>query len=313
MYDWMGRDIHYLRLSLTQRCNLRCVYCREESDVCESGQELTLEQVTELMQAFVAVGITRVRLTGGEPLMRRDLEKIVQRVASFPQVQDLSMTTNAQGLADRISGLHSLGLQRVNISLDSLNAQRYRDMTRGGDFQQVWKGIEAALKQGMQVKLNTVLIRGQNDREVDDFIRLAEQYPISVRFIEQMPFGAPTRAGQRILNRDILTRHPELYPVEPYHVSQPSQDYCADGFAGRVGFISPISHQFCSECNRIRLTSEGKLRLCLGHEAEIDVRPFLNGDTKRLKAVIRDAIYHKPQAHAFASVCPSHTMNQIGG
>lgn len=315
MRDWMGRNIHYLRMSLTERCNLKCIYCREENAFCKGKQELTLDHLTKLMQAFTALGITRVRLTGGEPLVRWDLEQIVQMISTFSQIQDLSMTTNAQGLADRVGELHRLGLQRINISLDSLNAQRYHSMTRGGNFQRAWEGIEAVMNQGMQLKINTVLIQGQNDGEIDDFIRLAEKYPLDVRFIELMPFSAlGTKKEQRVLNSTILECHPELRPVEPRYRSQPSEDYRADGFAGRVGFISPISHKFCSSCNRVRLTSDGRLRMCLGHDGETDLRPWLDADSEQLMGIMQHAIYYKPEAHAFESdYYAMRAMNQIGG
>lgn len=315
MLDWMGRDIHYLRISLTERCNLKCIYCREETAFCKARDELTLDDLTKLMRSFIALGIRRVRLTGGEPLIRKDLEQIVQMIAGFPQIYDLSMTTNAQGLADRIVPLHRLGLQRINISLDSLDPVRYRSMTRGGDFREVMRSIDAALKQGMQVKINAVLVRGENDDEADDFIRLAREYPIDVRFIELMPFSAlGTQDKQRVLNSEILTRHPELYAVPPRDRSQPSEDYCAEGFAGRIGFISPISHKFCGNCSRVRLTSDGKLRMCLGNDKETDIRPWLYTGEEQLTQVLRDAIYHKPAAHVFESnIRAARTMNQIGG
>lgn len=315
MRDAMGRDLHYLRISLTERCNLKCIYCREENALCEAKHELTLHDLEKLMQVFTALGITRVRLTGGEPLVRKDLEQIVQMVSSFSQVYDLSMTTNAQGLAERAAELHRFGLKRINISLDSLNAERYCNMTRGGDLNQVWRGIETAMAHGMQVKVNVVLVCGQNDSEIDDFIQLAKEYPIDVRFIELMPFSVlGTQQEQRVLNRDILACHPELYPVHPRYVSQPSEDYQAKGFAGRVGFISPISHKFCRDCSRVRLTSDGKLRMCLGYDEETDLLPWLHSDLEQLTFVVRNAMYHKPEAHNFESDhCALRAMNRIGG
>lgn len=313
MRDWMGRDLHYLRVSLTERCNLKCIYCREENAHCKAKKELSLEEFTRLMQVFVALGVTKVRLTGGEPLVRRDLEQIVRMTAGFPQIRDISMTTNAQGLADRLSALHAAGLRRINISLDSLDPARYRRMTRGGDLSEVYKGMEAAARENMPVKRNVVLVRGENDQEIDRFIALARAYPIDVRFIELMPFSAlGTRDDRRVPGQEILERHPELHPVAPHDVSQPSQDYQADGFAGRVGLINPISHKFCADCNRIRLTSDGKLRMCLGDDHETDLRPWMND--RRLAQVIRDAVYHKPEGHCFAhSYHAARTMNQIGG
>ena len=180
MRDWMGRNLHYLRLSLTERCNLKCIYCREETDFCKAKQELNLRELTQLMNVMVRLGVTKVRLTGGEPLVRKDLEQIIHMVSGYTQIQDLSMTTNAQGLCDRIQQLHQAGLQRVNISMDSLDQERYRRMTRGGDLQQVLNGIDAALREDMQVKINVVLVRSENDNEIDDFIALAKEYPVDV-------------------------------------------------------------------------------------------------------------------------------------
>ena len=315
MRDWMGRDIHYLRISLTERCNLRCIYCREEAADCTAQEELTIDELQRLMRAFTALGIRRVRLTGGEPLLRGDLEQVVSLIAGFPQIDDLSLTTNAQGLAGRIAQLHRLGLQRVNISLDSLDPARYRSMTRGGTLELTLRGIEQALVCGMQVKLNAVLIRGKNDNEVEDFIQLAKENPIDVRFIELMPFSAlGTQNDQRVLGSEILARHPELSAVPPRDPTQPAANYQAEGFRGRVGFISPISHKFCCNCSRVRLTSDGKLRMCLGDDRETDLRPWLHTDEQQLLQVMRDAIYRKPEAHTFeANRCAARAMNQIGG
>ena len=315
MRDWMGRDLHYLRMSLTERCNLKCIYCREENEYCQIKQELSLPELTRLMGIFTMLGVTKVRLTGGEPLVRKDLEQIIHMVAGFTQIRDLSMTTNAQGLADRIAGLHAAGLGRINISLDSLDAERYRRMTRGGDLKQVLDGMNAAVCRQMGIKINVVLVRGENDGEIEDFIALAREYPVDVRFIELMPFSAlGTQEDRRVPGGEILARHAELYPVAARYVSQPSEDYQADGFAGRVGFINPISHKFCRDCNRIRLTSDGKLRMCLGDDRETDLRPWLHAQGDQLFRVMREAIFHKPEGHCFTEQYRAErAMNQIGG
>lgn len=315
MRDWMGRDLHYLRISLTERCNLKCIYCREENGHCQAGQELSLPELTRLMGIFTALGITKVRLTGGEPLVRKDLEQIVRMAAGFAQIRDLSMTTNAQGLAERIPGLHAAGLGRINISLDSLDAARYRRMTRGGDLKQVLDGMDAAMRERMGIKLNVVLVRGENDSEIEDFIALAREYPVDVRFIELMPFSAlGTQDDRRVPGGEILARHPEMYPVGARYASQPSEDYRADGFAGRIGFINPISHKFCRDCNRVRLTSDGKLRMCLGDDRETDLRPWLHAQGDQLCHVMRAAMFRKPEGHCFtAQYHAQRAMNQIGG
>ena len=315
MRDWMGRDIHYLRISLTERCNLKCIYCREETEYCQAKQELSLMELTRLMRVFVELGITKVRLTGGEPLVRKDLEQIVRMVASFPEIRDLSITTNAQGLAERLPALRRAGLQRVNISLDSLDAARYRCMTRGGDLNKVINSIQAAVREKMMVKINVVLVRGENDTEIGDFIALSRDYPIDVRFIELMPFSTLGTADERrVPGEEILAQYPFLHPAAARDPSQPAQDYSGNGFAGHVGLINPISHKFCSKCSRARLTSDGKLRMCLGQDEETDLRPWLYGSEEHLIQVIRDAIYHKPQAHGFCSTYhAARAMNQIGG
>lgn len=315
MRDWMGRDLYYLRLSLTERCNLKCIYCRDGNESCNAKEELALPELARLLHEFVALGVTKVRLTGGEPLVRQDLEQIVKLVADLPQITDLSMTTNAQSLAERLHGLCMSGLRRVNISLDSLNPERYERMTRGGSLRQTLMGLEAAVQAKMDVKINTVLISGENDVEIDDFIALARNYPVDVRFIELMPFSTLGMEGsRRISGEEVLARHPELSPVPARYGSQPSQDYQAKGFVGRVGLINPISHKFCSQCSRIRLTSDGKLRMCLGDDHETDLRPFLAADDARLHQVMYEAIYQKPETHCFSQhYHAARTMNQIGG
>lgn len=314
MIDQYGRDIHYLRLSLTERCNLKCIYCRDENEHCKGRDELKAADYERLIPAFVRLGIRKVRLTGGEPLVRRDLTRIIELLAQYPEIEDICMTTNAQGLSERLPELRNAGLGRINISMDSLQEERYRTMTRGGDLNSVMKGIDAALEAGLPVKVNAVLIRGENEPEADDFIRLAKERPIDVRFIELMPFGVLGEKGdRRVLNQEILSRHPELYPVPARYPSQSSEDYSGDGFLGRVGFISPISHKFCADCNRVRLTSDGKLRLCLGNDREIDLKPYLT-DEDRLFDVIKNAVFSKPASHSFEqSFHAARRMNQIGG
>lgn len=315
MRDWMGRDLTYLRLSLTERCNLKCIYCREENEFCKGRHELTLPELEQLVAVFIELGITKIRLTGGEPLVRRDLEEIISMISQYPQVHDLSMTTNAQGLEDRVGALHRAGLKRVNISMDSLDPERYRRMTRGGDLHQVLRGIEAALREEMLVKINAVLVRGENDVEVDSFLTFARELPVDVRFIELMPFSdVGGRRDRRVLGSEILRVHPELHAITPRAINQPSEDYTAEGFRGRIGFINPVSHKFCKYCNRIRLTSDGKLRMCLGHDEETDLRTYLQTHSEQLFSVIRDAMFHKPEKHSFEeNYRANRTMNQIGG
>lgn len=316
MLDKFGREIDYLRLSVTERCNLRCIYCRDGNDCFTAQNELTAEEISRIMRQMVALGIQKVRVTGGEPLMRQDLEDIIADIARYPQVHDICMTTNAQGLEARISELHRAGLSRLNISLDSLCKERYSKMTRGGRLSDVLTGIDAALSCGMSlIKINTVLVRGVNDGEIDDFISLARDYPVDVRFIELMPIGRLGEDGtRRITSAEVLAAHPELQRLTPRSPCQPSEDYAGERFLGRVGFISPVSHKFCAVCNRIRLTSDGHLRMCLGDNAETDLKPALAKSDAALHAQICEAIGSKPKGHQFEAMFHSlRAMNRIGG
>ncbi|MDY3619513.1 GTP 3',8-cyclase MoaA [Agathobaculum sp.] len=316
MLDQFGREIDYLRLSVTERCNLRCIYCREGNDCFTAENELSAKEISRIVEQMVALGVRKVRVTGGEPLVRSDLEQIVADIARHPEVADLCMTTNAQGLENRVADLRCAGLGRLNISLDSLCKERYSKMTRGGHLGDVLGGIDAALACGMGlIKVNTVLVRGENDSEIGDFIRLAKEYPIDVRFIELMPIGRLGEDGtRRIPSAEVLEAYPELRPVAPRSPCQPSEDFAGEGFRGRVGFISPVSHKFCGVCNRVRLTSDGHLRMCLGDNAETDLRPALERSDEMLFETIREAVWKKPRGHHFETLFHSlRAMNRIGG
>ncbi len=316
MRDQFGREINYLRLSITERCNLRCIYCRESNDCFTTENELTAAEISRIVAQMIALGVNKVRVTGGEPLVRKDLEDIISDIARHDEIKDLCMTTNAQGLENRVMNLRRAGLQRLNISLDSLCKERYSKMTRGGHLSDVLAGVEASIACGMKcVKINTVLVRGINDSEIDDFIRLAKDYPLDVRFIELMPIGRLGEdAGRRITSGEVLENHPELIRVAPRSQNQPSEDYAGEGFRGRVGFISPVSHKFCTDCNRVRLTSDGHIRMCLGCNEETDLRMELTQPDDVLRESIRNAIFHKPCSHAFETMFHSQrAMNRIGG
>lgn len=316
MRDQFGREINYLRLSITERCNLRCIYCRESNDCFTTENELTAAEISRIVAQMIALGVNKVRVTGGEPLVRKDLEDIISDIARHDEIKDLCMTTNAQGLENRVMNLRRAGLQRLNISLDSLCKERYSKMTRGGHLSDVLAGVEASIACGMKcVKINTVLVRGINDSEIDDFIRLAKDYPLDVRFIELMPIGRLGEdAGRRITSGEVLENHQELIRVAPRSQNQPSEDYAGEGFRGRVGFISPVSHKFCTDCNRVRLTSDGHIRMCLGCNEETDLRMELTQPDDVLRESIRNAIFHKPCSHAFETMFHSQrAMNRIGG
>jgi len=313
--DAFGREIDYLRLSLTERCTLRCTYCRVDEGVCPKSQELSSEEFIQLAEAAVELGITRIRLTGGEPLLRKDILQIVRGISRLPGLRDLSMTTNAQMLAEIASDLKAAGLDRLNISMDTLKPDLFKELT-GGSLQKVLDGIQAAIAAGFDpIKINVVLMRGVNDNEVDDFIGLTGKYKVDVRFIEYMPIGNGNGSGRlRLNNQELITARPWLKPVPPRFKGQPSSDYTYEGALGRVGFISPISHRFCSDCNRIRIMSDGSLRTCLGKDAEIPLREALNNGKDALKQAISQAIIQKPARHSFdQEVLEGRNMSRIGG
>lgn len=315
MIDQYNREITYLRLSLTERCQLRCTYCRAEEGACPKAEELSAEDFARIVRVMTHLGINKVRLTGGEPMLRKDILEIVSRVGSVPGLNDLSMTTNAQMLPGKAAALKAAGLRRLNISLDSLKPDVFREMT-GGDLQLVLNGIDEAIEVGLvPLKINVVVVAGMNDGEVDDFIALTREHPLDVRFIELMPIGDQGRnTERRISNQDLLRERPYLQALPPRYPGQPSADYQVPGYRGRVGFISPISHQFCADCNRIRVMSDGMLRPCLGVDSQISLKEALRGDDEGLLELIRKVIFEKPVGHAFQTCSGSaRNMSRIGG
>ncbi len=315
MRDTFGRKIDYLRLSLTERCTLRCTYCRADEGYCPRSRELSAEELILLAQATVELGITRIRLTGGEPLLRKDLMKIVSGIAALPGLKDLSMTTNAQMLAEMAHGLKAAGLMRLNVSMDTFKPDLFEKLT-GGSLQKVLDGLQAAMSAGFDpIKINVVLMRGVNDNEIDDFIDLTAKQKIDVRFIEYMPIGNGTGSDLlRLNNQEIIEARPWLKPIPPRLHGQPSTDYTYEGAQGRVGFISPISHRFCADCNRIRIMSDGYLRTCLGKDSEVSLSEALAEGKDALKRVISEAIYEKPERHCFdKESLEKRNMSRIGG
>lgn len=316
MNDRFGRTIEYLRLSLTERCTLKCAYCRAGEGLCPKKNELTADEFLRIVRAMTSVGIRKVRLTGGEPMLRRDLMEIISGIRSIDGIEEITMTTNAQHLPGQCAALKRAGLDRLNISLDSLKPERYQSITGGGSLERVLTGIDEAISAGfVPMKLNAVLLRGVNDDETDDFIALTKDRPIHVRFIEWMPLGANDQADLRVTGDELLATRPYLVPVPPLYKSQPSRDYQVPDYAGRVGFINPVSHRFCADCNRVRITSDGALLPCLGDNLEYPLREALDsGDDRRLEDAIRDAIWNKPENHSFCrSFHTERTMSHIGG
>jgi cyclic pyranopterin phosphate synthase len=319
MVDSIGRNIEYLRLSLTEQCNLSCLYCRGGARPApgrESGEdEIQPDEIMRIVRCMASLGISKVRLTGGEPLLRRDLEKIVAALGGCGLIKDLCMTTNAQGIAPRVKALRDAGLMRLNISLDSLKPDRFQRITGGGNLREALDGVEAALAWGLTpVKVNCVVLRGINSDEIDDFISLAKKYPVQVRFIELMPLGEIFHRNLMISSREILNVHEELRPLEPSYTAQPAENYTGDGFRGTVGFISPISRRFCDLCNRVRVTSDGRLRPCLGDNFEINLRDAMRDGDEALYRAVRRGVFNKSRGHAFTGgFVTARSMNRIGG
>lgn len=319
MQDRFGRKIEYLRLSVTDDCNLKCLYCMPETKdkkVCRS-HSLSPDEIVRIVSVLAKLGIKKVRVTGGEPLVRPDTGDIIKGIAAIDGIEDISLTTNGIRLAAMAYTLKASGLSRVNISLDSLKPEVFSRITGGGNITAVLDGIKEAVASGLRpVKINTVLIKGLNDSEVDNFIRLAKDNPVDVRFIELMPVGKFGESNmERIIpNSAIISAHPELRHIEDACTGQPARYYEIEGYMGRIGFISPMSHKFCSSCNRIRLTCTGKLRPCLGDNGEVDLLPIIENGPDMLEETLKKAIFEKPEGHNFSKGFTSQKgMNEIGG
>lgn len=318
MKDSFGREINYLRLSITDRCNLRCRYCMPEGGIEKLHHDsvLTLEEIDEIVAVFVELGINKVRLTGGEPLVRNGILSLIEKISRHSEITDLALTTNGVHLKTMAKDLKVAGLTRVNISLDTLKDKKYAMMTRGGRLQNVLEGIEAAISVGLTpIKLNVVLIGGFNDDEVEQFVAITQNQPIDVRFIELMPIGeVATWSLDNFLSNDyVLKKNPSLMKETSSEIGSAAIYYKLPGAVGRVGLISPISCKFCESCNRMRLTAEGQLKYCLHSNKEFDLKTVLRekGDLKKL---IEHSISQKPLEH---SIEEGHfitrNMVQVGG
>ena len=315
MRDLEGRSISYLRLSVTDRCNCRCRYCMPERGVpmLSHGDMMSFEELVEVTEAAVSLGVRKVRVTGGEPLARRGIVRLCEMLAHVPGVEELDMTTNATMLAPLAADLRAAGLRRLNVSLDTLRPERYRAITRTGELADALAGLAAARDAGFAgTKLNCVLMGGVNDDEVADFVEIARLEPVEVRFIELMPLGecAAWPAERFLPAQTVLERVPGLERVGGSGVAEL---YAGEGFAGRVGLIRPLSHRFCPGCDRIRVTADGRLKPCLHSAAEMPLRG-LHGE--ELVEALRDGILAKPGHHDLAVGRPSlaaRDMNEIGG
>ena len=323
--DSFGRTHNNLRISVTDRCNLRCTYCMPEEVVFMDRRELlTFEEIAHFLRVAAPLGIDKIRLTGGEPLMRRELPRLVRLLADVPGIKDVGLTTNGLLLAGQAQALYDAGLRRINISLDTLDSGRFREVSRRDGLEQVLAGIDAARRAGFHpIKINAVSIRGVTDQDVVPLARYARAHGLEMRFIEYMPIGAEAWERSKVYFAHEILETIErevgpLVPADDYDPRAPAMDFRYTDGGGRVGMIASVSRPFCMSCNRLRLTSDGKLRNCLFALDEVDVKTFLRGqpDDERLEEVIRQNVRDKWEGHEINTakfVKPPRTMHAIGG
>ncbi len=309
LIDRFGRRVNYVRISVTDRCDFRCVYCMaEDMEFVPRAQLLTLEEIAEIARAFTELGVEKIRITGGEPLIRRNVMKLFRDIGELHGLRELVLTTNGSQLAHMAADLKAANVKRINISLDSLNPEKFRRITRVGDLNKVLEGIETALATGFErIKLNSVILKNRNDDEITDLVQFAINKNIDISFIEEMPLGVigdhdraeAYYSSDRIRN-DLEKSFTLIATTES--TGGPSKYFRIPGTHTRVGFISPHSHNFCDTCNRVRVTCEGRLLLCLGQEHSVDLRHVVRGwpgDREKLKDTIRAAMDIKPKGHEF--------------
>ena len=330
MFDPYERNINYLRVSITDRCNLRCTYCMPKEGLSRIGHDdiLRYEEIHRIIRIAAKTGITKVRITGGEPLVRRGVVQFAASLHTIPELTDTSLTTNGILLEDFAESLFRAGIRRINISLDSLDAEKYARITRGGDIRAVLRGIMKVREIGFSpIKINIVAIKGFNDDEILDFARLTLEHPYQIRFIELMPLGHAgiENDGLYLSNAFVRERIETLGPLEPVNSrgngnDGPARMYRMKGGMGEIGFISPISSHFCRSCNRLRLTADGQLRACLLSDNETNLKgPLRSGcGDGEIMSLIEEAIARKPEHHEMAchesqvKKCMKE-MQQIGG
>jgi cyclic pyranopterin phosphate synthase len=326
MKDSYGREINYLRISLTDRCNLRCVYCMPMTGLTfvPGSELLTVDEIEQIVRAAVDVGFHKVRLTGGEPTLRQDIVEIVRRLNRIDGIDQLVMTTNGYRLPYIAQGLAEAGLKRVNIHVDSLNPDRLPKLMRLGSLDKIWAGIEAAEQAGLlPIKLNAVITRGYNDEDTVELARLTLEKPWQIRFIELMPFAGPAEVAlSNYVPSDEIKSWIEaelgpLFEVNGGQLDGEARLYRLPGSLGAIGFISPVSNPYCDDCNRMRLTADGRIRLCLLSDREINFRDTLRngGSHQELVELFKKAIAAKPVGHQLKNgIHPeARTMSQIGG
>lgn len=326
LIDQFGRHVDYIRLSITDRCDFRCQYCMaEEMTFLPRDEVLSLEECSRLVKLFVRMGVTKVRITGGEPLVRKNAMWLFKEIGHLPGLQECLLTTNGSQLDKHSLTLKAAGVNRINISLDSLDAERFRKITRVGELPKVLSGIEHAIQAGfINIKLNTVLMRGINDDEAIDLVNFAIQKHIDISFIEEMPLGEVNhdRESSCISNNETLAQLKNKFLLTPsmHKTGGPARYWQVNGEKTRIGFISPHSHNFCESCNRVRITCKGELFLCLGQEHKIDLMPLLRAhpkDDMPLVEAILQGMRIKPKGHDFdlqrAAPAVIRFMSHTGG
>lgn len=326
LVDRFGRTVDYVRISITDRCDFRCLYCMsEEMTFLPREQILSLEEIYLLAKCFTELGVGKIRITGGEPLIRRNALDLLQKIGDLPLLEELVMTTNGSQLSSTAEQLKQAHVSRLNISLDTLDAKKFKDLTRTGDLDVVLKGIRTAIKTGFKsIKINAVILKNRNHNEVVELVQFALDSGIDISFIEEMPLGSidsHNRAEAYYSSDQILIDLQEKFTLEKIAetTAGPSDYYRVQGTTTKVGFISPHSHNFCSSCNRVRLTAEGRLLLCLGNDHSIDLKTALRthpNDTDYIKQLLIDSMDIKPEKHEFdlneQPIIMRH-MNTTGG
>lgn len=330
LVDRFERVHDYLRISVTDRCNLRCVYCMpaEGMQFLDESAIMTDDEIVGVVKAGAALGIRKLRITGGEPTVRKNLVELVERLAAIPGIEDIALTTNGMTLREQAHALKRAGISRLNLSLDSMKPEAFQAITRHGDYVRVWRGLEAAVEAGFSpIKLNVVLVKGFNETEIVDFIRLTKEWPLIVRFIEYMPIGQDAdqwRARYVPLTQvfeEAKAAGLSLEAGDQVRGNGPAEYFRVPGFAGQIGLIHPVSDHFCATCNRLRLTADGKLKPCLYWEDEVSVRDCAH-DPEKLKELFYRALKLKPEKHEMAragellenGLTPTwRAMSQIGG
>ena len=323
MKDQFGRTIEYMRVSITDRCNLRCRYCMPYG--CEKvsmSQILTYEEITRICRAAAELGISKIKITGGEPFVRLGCTDLMRIIKSIDGIDEVTVTTNGQNLDQYIDELQEIGIDGINISLDTLDPDKFRYITGGGDLSRTLRSVDIASASGIRTKVNFVAQKDFNEDEITDFAGLAWDKGIDVRFIELMPIGAgdPGRGiSNKIILRELMEKWPDLESDGSVHGNGPAVYYRRPDVRGGLGFISAMHGMFCSSCNRIRLTSLGQIKPCLCYEDGTDLKPYLEKSDEELREALRGAIFSKPEAHCFTRAAAvtgmreHRLMSQIGG